>query len=265
MKYRFSNTNFLSAVGSASLLRYDTNLEENYDDRDELEYNFYLMHGFNNLRNFDIQTKFDYIESDLSYIFSQRSANNYKNRIYRLSSLSNFSPAENIVTRNFVQVLANYTVYDFEDIVSQVQSFSYRQLLIRDSTSYAFHPNFEFLFNGELRFYEQGQFNNDDFSVKPISYFEEQYYSPELACVPVSLLRISAGFRYFKQVRYRYEDAEKQTSGVYRSYGPFGKIFLYLNNGSIVNFTGGIDFISNTLGGSDDESLNLLLDLQWNM
>ncbi len=265
LKYRFSNTNFLSAVGSASLLRYDTDLEENYDDRDELEYNFYLLHGYNNLRNFDIQTKFDYIESDLSYIFSQRSANNYKNRIYRLSSLSNFAPVENIVTRNFVQVLANYTVYDFEDIVSQVQSFSYRQLLIRDSTSYAFHPNFEFLFNGELRFYEQGQFNNDDFSVKPISYFEEQFYSPELACVPVSLLRLSAGFRYFKQVRYRYEDAEKQTSGVYRSYGPFGKIFLYLNNGSIVNFTGGIDFISNTLGGSDDESLNLLLALQWNI
>lgn len=82
--------------------------------------NMYLLHGYSNLRNFEIQTKFDYINSSLSYIYSQRSANNYKNKIYRLSSLSNFSPVNGLVTRNFLQVLANYTVYDFEDIVSQV-------------------------------------------------------------------------------------------------------------------------------------------------
>lgn len=264
-RYDISNTNFISAVGSISLLRYDTDLEENYDDRDELETNFYIVHGFNNLSNFDIQTKFDFIESSLSYIFAERSANNYRNRIYRLSSLSNFSPVNGLVTRNFIQVLANYTVYDFEDIVSQVQSFSYRQLLLRDSTSYRFHPQIEFAFNGELKFYEQGQFNNDEFTVKPINYFEEQFYSPELAYFPYDVLRISGGFRLFKQVRYRYEDVERIESGIYRTYGPYGKIFLFLKNGSIINFTGGLDFISNTLGGTKDQSLNLLLNLQWNM
>ncbi len=265
IRYSISNTNYLSTSGSVSLLKYDTDYEENYDDRDEFEMNIYVLHDYNNLRNFEIQTKFDYISSSLSYIFSQRSANNYNNKIYRLSSLSNFSPAQGLVTRNFFQVLANYTVYDFEDIVSQVQSFSYRQLSIRDSTSYVFLPEFELLFTGELKLYEQGQFNNRDFSVKPLNYFEEQFYSPELIYVPYDLLRISAGFRYFQQIRYRYENAEKSLAGIYRSYGPYGKIFLYLNKGSIINFTGGVDFIRNSIGGYSDESLNLSLNLLWNM
>jgi hypothetical protein len=265
LRYSISNTNYLAVAGSASLLKYDTDLEENYDDRDEFEMNMYLLHGYNNLRNFDIQTKFDYINSSLSYIYSQRSANNYKNRIYRLSSISNFSPVNGLLTRNFLQVLANYTVYDFEDIVSQVQSFSYRQLSIRDSTSYMLFPDIEILFAGELKLYEQGQFNNRDFSVKPINYFEEQFYSPEIIYTPFDLLKISTGFRYFQQIRYRYENTDKALAGIYRSYGPYGKIFLYLNRGSIINFTGGVDFIRNSIGGFSDESLNLSLNLLWNI
>lgn len=265
LRYSFSNTNYFAAAGSASLLKYDTDLEDNYDDRDEFEMNMYLLHGYSNLRNFEIQTKFDYINSSLSYIYSQRSANNYKNKIYRLSSLSNFSPVNGLVTRNFLQVLANYTVYDFEDIVSQVQSFSYRQLSIRDSTSYLLMPEFEILFTGELKLYEQGQFNNGDFTVKPINYFEEQFYSPELIYSPYDLLKFSAGFRYFQQIRYRYDNTEKSLAGIYRSYGPYGKIFLYLNRGSIVNLTGGLDFIRNSIGGFSDESFNLSMNLLWNI
>jgi hypothetical protein len=162
-------------------------------------------------------------------------------------------------------VLANYTVYDFEDIVSQVQSFSYRQLLVRDSTSYMISPQFELMLNGELRFYEQGQFNNDEFSVKPINYFEEYFLAPELMFHPYGFAKLSGGFKFFQQSRFRYESADKMLLGVYKSYGPYGKIFIFLNNGSIINFTGGLDFISNSIGNFSDESLSLSLNLQWNM
>lgn len=265
VKYSISNTNYVSAAGSISLLRYDTEYTENYDDRDELEVNLYVLHGYNNLRNFDIETKFDYIKSSLNYIFAQRSANNYNNYIYRLSSLSNFSPVKNLTTRNFLQVLANYTVYDFEDVVSQVQSFSYRQLMIRDSTTYRLSGNWELKFNGEIRIYEQGQFNNSEFSVKPISYFEEQFYSPEIVYLPLQALTVSAGFRYFQQTRYNYEGTSKTVTGIYKTLGPYGKIFLYLNNASIINLTCGLDHISYSAGNSSSESLNISLSLLWNM
>lgn len=84
-------------------------------------------------------------------------------------------------------------------------------------------PEFEILFTGELKLYEQGQFNNGDFTVKPINYFEEQFYSPELIYSPYDLLKFSAGFRYFQQIRYRYDNTEKSLAGIYRSYGPYRK------------------------------------------
>lgn len=264
-RYRLSNTNAFSFAASASMLRYDTDFDENYDDRDELEVNLYAMHDFTNLVNFDIQTKFDYLLSTISYIFSQRSANNNKNRIYRLSSLSNFRPIKNLITRNYFQVLANYTVYDFEDIVSQVQSFSYRQLSLRDSTYYMFLPEFAIGFIGELKIYEQGQFNNDAFSVKPINYFQEQFYSPELSYLPAGYITVAAGFRYFRQDRYRYDESVKILSGIYESYGPYGKIILLFNNASIVNFTGGFDFIKNSMGEAHEEAPYASLNLYWNM
>jgi len=263
--YLFSNTNSFGITGSASLLRYDTDFDENFDDRDELETIFSAVHRYHNLLNFDLQTRFDVILSRLSYIFSQQSANNYKNKIYRLTSQSIFSPMKNITTKNSVQVLANYTIYDFEDIISQVQSFSYRQLSIKDSSRYNITRRLALDFSGELKLYEQGQFNNREFSVKPIAYFEEQYYNPELSYMFNDFFEVKAGYKYFRQNRYLYEISEKRLVNTFKSFGPVGKINLYLYNQSIINFTGGLDFIRYSNSTQDNSAFNLQLNVFWNM
>lgn len=263
--YLLSNTNTLGFTGSSSLLVYDTDFELNFDDRDEQEIVISSYHTFNNLNNFEVQTRFDVILSKLSYIFSQRSANNYNNTIYKLTSLSSFTPAKQITTKNIFQVLANYTVYDFEDIVSQVQSFSYRQLYVRDSTTFNLNRNISIGFLGELKFYEQGQFNDDNFSVKPIAYFVDQYYSPGINYFFNYFISLGIGYNYFQQQRYQYENTEKRLINTYKSFGPVGKIFLYLNNNSIVNFTGGLNYIRYENPLQDNESVNLQLNILWNM
>jgi len=263
--YLLSNTNSFGVIGSTSLLRYDTDFDENFDDRDELETIFSAVHRYNNLLNFEFQTRFEIILSRLSYIFSQQSANNYKNRIYKLTSQSIFSPLKNITTKNSVQVLANYTIYDFEDIVSQVQSFSYRQLSIKDSTRFNITRHLALDFNGEVKLYEQGQFNNREFSVKPIAYFEEQFYNPELGYFFNDFFEIKAGFKFFQQNRYIYEVAEKQLVNTFKTFGPVGKINLYLYNNSIINFIGGVDFIRYSNPPQDVSAFNLQLNIFWNM
>lgn len=265
VNYLFSNTNSFGATGSASLLKYDTDFDENFDDRDELETIVSAYHRYNNLLNFDLLTRFDIIISKLSYIFSQRSANNYKNKIYKLTSQSIFSPVKNIITKNSVQVLANYTVYDFEDIISQVQSFSYRQLSIKDSSRFNITRQLAVDFTGELKLYEQGQFNNREFTVKPIAYFEEQFYNPEISYKINNFFEIKAGYKYFKQNRYLYEIAVKNLVNTFKTFGPVGKINLYLYNNSIINLTGGLDFIKYSNPPQDDSAFNLQLNILWNM
>lgn len=263
--YYLSNTNSFGAVGSASLLRYDTDFDENFDDRDELETIFSTFHRYNNLLNFEMHTRFDIILSNLSYIFSQKSANNYKNRIYKLTSESSFRPVEKLLTKNLVQVLANYTVYDYEDIISQVQSFSYRQLSIKDSTLYAISKNFEFNFNGELKFYEQGQFNNEEFSVKPIAFYVEQYYLPEVRYFLNYFIQFGIGYKYFQQQRFQYENSEKKLANTFRTLGPIGKITLYLNNESVISLTGGVDYIKFDNPVQENSAVSLHLNILWNM
>jgi len=263
--YLLSNTNTLGITGSASLLRYDTDFDENYDDRDELESIISAFHRYDNLINFNVQTRFEVIISKLSYIFSQKSANNYKNRIYKLSSESYLKPVDNFSTRNFVQVLANYTVYDYEDIISQVQSFSYRQLYARDSSSYNITRDLSLDFNAELKFYEQGQFNNENFSVKPVAYYVEQFYTPGINYFIKKFLLVGLAYKFFSQRRYQYENSVRSLANVYSTYGPLGRIVLYLDNSSIINLTGGYDIIKYQNPPQSNSSVNLQFNISWNM
>ena len=115
-----SNTNSIRLQGASSLLRYDTNSELNFDDRDELLLNGMVSHRYYNFKNFFVETSFEYNSSVLNYIFKEKSSNNNKNSVYKLNSYSVFKPVEGVATKNFFQVLANYTVYKYEDIISQV-------------------------------------------------------------------------------------------------------------------------------------------------
>ncbi|MBS1516946.1 MAG: hypothetical protein JSS91_02560 [Bacteroidetes bacterium] len=263
--YPVSNTNSFSVTGSLSLLRYDTDFLLNYDDRDETESIFSASHLFNNLYNFNAETRFEVILSGLSYIYSQRSANNYKNKIYRLISISNFKPTERLITKNYFQVLANYTVYDFEDLISQIQSFSYRQLSIRDSSTYNLGRGFNLKFSGELKFYEQGEFLNNTFSVKPISFFAEQFYLPEINYLISNILNLGIGYKYFSQDRYNYDETEKQLANTYQSFGPVGKAEMYLNKNSSVKFIIGLDRVKFLTPPQSSSSVNFQLNILWNM
>ena len=67
------------------------------------------------------------------YIYAEESANNNINRILRLSTGGTYSGA-NVSSTNSFEVSANYTVYDFEDLVPNYQSYSFRQFTAMDSS-----------------------------------------------------------------------------------------------------------------------------------
>lgn len=91
------------------------------------------------------------------YLYSQKSSNNNWNRVIRFTSKSFFEPGEGFGTFGTFSVLANYTVYDFEDIISSVKSYSFRQMNLKDSMIVKFTRHFGADIYGELKFYERGR------------------------------------------------------------------------------------------------------------
>ena len=260
-----SNTNTIKLQGASSLLRYDTNSELNYDDRDELLLNGMVSHRYYNFKNFFVETSFEYNSSVLNYIFKEKSSNNNKNSVYKLNSYSVFNPAEGVSTKNFFQVLANYTVYKYEDIISQVQSFSFRQLYLADSTDINITKKFIWGLFGELKLYEQGMFNNDKFSVKPLAFYDERTFGSSLNYDVKNFIRLYAGFRHYIRRYYTYDKNVKILKRTQSTYGPYAGVVMNIINNSSIYILGGIDKLETSDNPDVSTSNNLVIKVLWNL
>lgn len=241
--YELSKVHALEFRGYASILHYDTDSKTNFDDRDEQIQIYSLSHNYNNSTDFKVRTTFDVNVSKLQYIFAERSANNYINRIYKLTSESEYKILPNLITKNTFQVLANYTVYDFEDIISQIKSFSYRQLNLKDSTLYQMNKNISFEVYGEAKIYEQGEFNNNAFTINPIFYNVDKSGFFQMNYDINRFIRLSGKASYFEQQVFNYQDGNKLLKSTFRTSSLMGKIFLYLAKNSLINFTYSVDYL----------------------
>ena len=90
-----------------------------------------------------------------------------------------WSKSKRMVNSQF-QVLANYTVYDFQDIISSVKSYSFRQLNLKDSLVTRFNDKVGSDIYGEIKFYERGELNWKEFSSRPVNYYEDKIINAEL-------------------------------------------------------------------------------------
>jgi len=262
--YDVSKVHSLEFRGYASILHYDTDSKLNFDDRDEQLQIYSLSHLYNNRNDFSLKTTFDLNVSKLQYIFAERSANNYTNRIYKLTSESEYRILPNLITKNSFQVLANYTVYDFEDIISQIKSFSYRQLNLKDSTIYFLNDHISFEVYGEAKIYEQGEFNNNAFTINPIFYNVDKSAFFQVNYRVNNLVKISGKTSYFEQQIYNYTDGVQQLKSTFRTSSLMGKIFFYLGKNSLINFTYSVDYLRYDAEEQNYNTNNVSLNVFYN-
>jgi hypothetical protein len=234
--------NRFELTGSASILKYDTPSEENFDERDEAGYLIYAGHRFNNLKNLVLITSVDLNLYHTVYILSQKSSNNNWNRVLRFTSKSYFEPFSWLRNTGTFTVLANYTVYDFQDIISSIKSYSFRQLNLKDSLILKFAGNFGADIYAEVKMYERGELNWSEFSQRPVSYFEDKIINSELNYFFNKFITFSAGFKYFEQRRYRYVEGERVYDNFVRTTGPFAGVKAEWKNSSYIELVGGYDY-----------------------
>jgi len=258
--YKFSSRDQFSFSSFLRKLKYDTPSDQNYDDRDEIMALFRLIYlrKLNPLLNVFVNLEGNF--NHLVYIFSQKSANNNKRRILKFSTGADYK-GKFVSSRNSFEVSANYTTYDFEDMVPNFKSFSFRQFVAKDSSLVKFSQKNGISFIGRLKLSEQGDFKWSDFSSKPVRYIKEIYMEPRYY-YQFSKILFACGIKYFLLNTYSYKENEKILNSSYQSIGPLAEIIIKTDNNLYFKLTGWYEFIKRK-NSSTSELINMNLELNW--
>jgi len=147
-------------------------------------------------------------------------------------------PLSMITTSNTFEVLANYTVYDFENELARIRSYSYRQFGWLDSSTVAVTDRIALDFFVYLKLYERGQLNWNEFTERTESSFSDETYAAQVRFTPNPRTVFAVGLRYFSQTRYVYETAGKRLDSFLSSIGPTCLIQYDFGAQSTVSFRG---------------------------
>lgn len=225
-------------VSSTSILRYDTPDTLNTDDRDELliTSGIEIFHRFS--QRLASSVTIDLTLFHLVYLRSEQSANNNWNRVIRLSPSVEYTAATWFRTVARAEVLANYTISDYEQQKAAIRSFSFRQAMWSDSTVIRLSKRIECNLSGSLRIFERGTLKWEEFTEKPEEYYLEKTLWPEFIWSSSSGFRMGIGFRYFSQDRYRYENNQRIfTQGIETS-GPTVFLEWYASGSEKISLSG---------------------------
>ena len=243
-----------------SKLKYDTPSPLNDDDRDELltiarlQYSTFLNPFLQMIVNLEGTI------NHLVYLYSSQSANNNVNRVLRFSTGANYKGARFSSVNNF-EVSANYTVYDFEDVASNLRSISFRQFIATDSTQYSITKNFSFLITPYVRLTDQGELDWNNFAEKPQRYLQEIFADPRFG-ISFNSVFFALGFRCFSLNTYRYVEGSRILNSEFLSVGPLFEMLiraqlLYLKLNTWYEFITEYENVNK-------ERFNFLLSLNWN-
>jgi hypothetical protein len=250
-----SSSDRLLFSGAVSILRYDTPSELNVDDRDELLVALSLATYHRLSQYFSLDLVLDGNLSHVVYLFGSKSANNNYNRVLRFAPSATYRPTKAITSRNTFEVLANYTVYDFEQQVSNVRSFSYRQFGWVDSSGVEVTRRIGLDFFGYLKLYERGQLKWSDFSERTENSFVERTIAGQIRFSPSEGILFALGVRYFSQSRYAFTGGVKALDAYLRSVGPTCLILWDIGSYSRLTFKGWYE--RRTFTGSQGQSQQL--------
>lgn len=239
---------------------YNTPSAANYDDRDEL-----LSIARVEYRNYTVKEMLwslgleGYLSKNV-YINAERSANNAVNRFIRYFA-DNFLTVGNITSKNHIEVSALYTVYDYEDLIPNFRSLSFRQFLFSDSTAIRIKGPVMFQTDLTLKLSEQGILQWDSFSTNPEREVAEFLIYPKFVYT-IRGFSVFAGYRYLNIEVNRFENFEPVPIDTYTSHGPGGGV-RYIGDESFgAEFEFHQENITAGAAGPRANS-NIILTVQW--
>lgn len=181
---------------SVSLMQYNTPSQQNNDDRDEFYTIANCMWSHRFSKFFSATLIGELQMTHLVFLKAQRSSLNNWNRVYRLSSSFQYDIG-NIRFNPQFELLANYTVYDYDGISPSIKSFSFRQLSYKDSIIIKLDLNLRFQSKLTLRYFERGVLNWQEFKESPQNSNYEHFINGLLIWSKPNAFEFAFGIRWF--------------------------------------------------------------------
>jgi hypothetical protein len=259
--YNLTNRDRIHASIFHRKLQYDTPSPDNFDDRDELLTMFQLNYRRNFSPFFDFFLNFEGSINHIVYLFAERSSNNNIQRVLKLTSGGTYR-GDKLSSTNTFEVSANYTVYDFEEINPNLNSFAFRQFAFRDSTRLKLSRDISLFAIGNIKLSEQGDFRWSNFTSKPSRYLQETYFEPKIF-YKYQKLSLGVGIRYYSLSTYNFDENNNlNLASRYRSIGPLSEITLLMNSRLYIKIYGWYEFIKNE-SNQRKELTNLNIEVNW--
>jgi hypothetical protein len=238
LAFPLSSSDQITISGGAGILRYDTPSSLNVEDRDELLVAASVGSTHHVTSSVELGLLLEGTLGHLVYLLKERSANNNINRVLRFAPRVVFRPSDMLVTTNSFEVLANYTVYDFEQDVALAKSFSYRQFAWVDSTAFRLTRRVGVHFYSYIKLYERGQLKWHEFRERTENSLADQTYALQLRFNPTEETLFAVGMQYFSQSRYNYNQGDRRRASFQRSIGPTCVVRRDLGSRGQINFRG---------------------------
>jgi hypothetical protein len=208
---------------SAALLRYDTPSTSNNDDRDEqtIIASLFWKRPIDDHLSISLvgglqQTHFVFLKSERSSLSNRNSSIRFAPGLqWQIGSLE-FNPQ--------FEVLANYTIYDFELSGTALRSFSFRQCSYRDSIRYTFRKDWSIEGNIFIRRFDRGIMSWSEFTETPITMSTEQFFKFLMFVPATRIMRIGLGGRFYQLIQEPYSRSIGQNTAQLNAktliYGP---------------------------------------------
>ncbi len=230
----------------ASIFRYDTPSEMNKDDRDEFSSIINLRYNrrFSSILRAGIELEAQ--ANHLVFLKAERSAMNNWNRVVRLS------PFVIIRTERFsmsprLEVLANYTAYDYESLSPEVQSYSFRQLSYKDSLFIYLEKMISLRARINARYFERGILLWNEFAESPKDKNLETFVNALFFYKADDDCEVAFGARYYGLSQKNFVSYYEKKDKVFkRSIGPEAIIRFNFESGSSVALRGWYEFETTT-------------------
>ncbi|MCX6147304.1 MAG: hypothetical protein NTW25_08660 [Candidatus Kapabacteria bacterium] len=242
ISYALTNYDTLNFDYYVYLLKYDTPSELNDYDRDEfstygrINYKHKFSEIFSGGVNFDLQG------NHFVNLQATRSIDNNWNRVIKLSPYFNIQ-TDTWHSQPQFEVLANYSIYDFEDAKSSIKSYSFRQINFKDTIYLKLDDKISLQSKIFVRYFENGVLFWENFSEIPQNSKMELFTKLMIVNNFSSESDFGFGMRYYKQdQKSLISNLSLGQSLKQLSWGPECMIVYKFQSGSNVQFSGWYEF-----------------------
>lgn len=205
--------------------QYDTP-EGNTDDRDEQRFILNMNYFYRFSHYLDMEWMLYTYMNHLIYISAPQSQNNKWNRIIKLQPAITYRNGR-LSNKLKTSVLANYSVYDFDEKLTRKTSFIIRKYSISDSLLIPVYKRFSLVLLGRLELEDKGNFFKARFEQKVVQSYQSQLINIHLVNERIFNTRLSVGYSYFVRRDWRHIPDKKLSREITNS-GPFINI-IYAN------------------------------------